>query len=55
MVEANQTIAVEQEFGDLKNTFDDEFAQEDVQGPARAATTVTVTTVTVTTVTVTAD
>jgi hypothetical protein len=41
---------MEQEFGDLKNEFDDEFDPAEVHGPARAATTVT--TVTVTTVTV---
>jgi len=50
MVGVNQTMAVEEEFGEMKNTFDNEFAHEEVDGPARAATTVT--TVTVTTVTV---
>lgn len=50
MVEVNQTMAVEAEFSEMKNTFDDEFAHEEVAGPARAATSVT--TVTTTTVTV---
>ncbi len=53
MAEVSQAVTMEQEFGDLKNEFDDEFDPAEVHGPARAATTVT--TVTVTTVTVTAD
>lgn len=53
MAEVTQAVTAEQEFDEMKNTFDNDFDPAEVHGPARAATTVT--TVTVTTVTVTAD